>query len=300
MTSNFGIDREVIDFAVLDRWMVAQALPGGEFERVETLAGGTQNVLIRFARGGRDYVVRRGPRFLRPRSNDQLRREARVLAALAGSDVPHPQFIAGCMDETVMNGAVFYLMEAVEGFNPTVGLPELHASSPAIRHEMGLQIADAIASLGRVDYVAAGLDGLGKPEGFLERQVPRWLSELESYRRFDAYAGPEIPDVERVAAWLDDNRPEQWTPGILHGDYHFANVLYSYDGPRLAAIVDWEMCTIGDPLLDLGWLVGGPRGGGRLAVNGGGCRALRAGIDTRSLRDRVVRRPGLLQARHCA
>ncbi len=255
MSENFGIDRSLIDFVVLGAWMDAQALPAGEFEQVETLGGGTQNVLIRYERGGRGYVLRRGPQHLRPKSNEVMRREARVLTALRGSGVPHPEFIAGCADETVTGDAVFYLMEPVDGFNANVALPPLHASDRAIRREMGFQIADAAAALGRVDYLAAGLDGFGQPEGFLERQVPRWLSELESYSRFEGYAGPEIAGVERVAAWLDDNRPRRWTPGILHGDYHFGNVLYAYDGPRLAAIVDWEMCTIGDPLLDLGWLL---------------------------------------------
>jgi aminoglycoside phosphotransferase (APT) family kinase protein len=219
------------------------------------LAGGTQNVLLRFERGGRAYVLRRGPRHLRPKTNDQLRNEARVLSALAGTDVPHPGFIAGCMDESVMGGAVFYLMEPVDGFNPTVALPELHKSDASVRYEMGMQIAEAIAALGRVDYVARGLTDVGKPDGFLERQVGRWISELESYSRFEGYPGPEIPGVEEVATWLDDNRPPQSPPGIMHGDYHFANVMYAHDSARLVAIVDWEMCTIGDPLLDVGWLV---------------------------------------------
>jgi aminoglycoside phosphotransferase (APT) family kinase protein len=252
---NHGIDRSIVDFDVLSAWMDGEGLVAGEITTVEALAGGTQNVLLKFARGGRSYVVRRGPPHLRPVSNDVMRREMRVLSALAPTDVPHPGFIAGCPDASVMGGAVFYLMEPVDGFNPSTGLPPLHASDPAIRYEMGLHIVDGIASLGRVDHVAAGLSDVGKPEGFLERQVGRWLSELESYSRFEGYPGPEIPGVERVAAWLEDNRPASFTPGIMHGDYHFANVMYAYDGPRLAAIVDWEMCTIGDPLLDLGWLL---------------------------------------------
>jgi aminoglycoside phosphotransferase (APT) family kinase protein len=253
--TNFGIDPSVIDFGILATWMAAEGLPDGEIASVETLAGGTQNVLLKFTRGGCSFVLRRGPPYLRPKSNDALRREARVLSALAGTDVPHPGFIAGCMDETVMGGAVFYLMEPVDGFNPSTGLPALHAADPAVRYEMGLQAADAIASLGRVDHAAVGLGDMGRPEGFLERQVARWISELGSYSRFEGYPGPEIPGVDRVAAWLDANRPTASSPGIIHGDYHFANVMYAFDGPRLAAIVDWEMCTIGDPLLDLGWLM---------------------------------------------
>ena len=286
---NYGIDRELLDFDVLGAWMDEQGLPGGAIERVETLAGGTQNVLLRFERGGRAYVLRRGPRHLRPRTNDQLRNEARVLSALAGTDVPHPGFIAGCMDEAVMGGAVFYLMEPVNGFNPTVALPDLHRSDPAIRYEMGMQIADAIAALGRVDYRARGLEDVGKPEGFLERQVGRWLSELESYRRFEGYAGPDIPGVESVARWLDDNRPPDQPPGIIHGDYHFANVMYAWDSARLVAIVDWEMTTIGDPLLDLGWLVATWPGNNQQTLGPVGTLAAVGGLPKT---DEVIRRYG--------
>jgi aminoglycoside phosphotransferase (APT) family kinase protein len=250
-----ALEPELVDFERLAAWMDEQGLPPGRCERIEQLAGGTQNILVRFRRGGRDYVLRRGPRHLRPKSNEVMRREARVLRALATTDVPHPRFIAGCPDEHVMGGAAFYLMEPVEGFSPANGLPALHASDGAIRHQMGLEAADALARLGAVDYLAVGLADLGRPEGFLERQVERWLGELESYRRHEGWPGPAIPHLEPVAGWLERHRPVRWTPGILHGDYHLANVMYAHDGPRLVAIVDWEMCTIGDPLLDLGWLI---------------------------------------------
>jgi aminoglycoside phosphotransferase (APT) family kinase protein len=124
-----------------------------------------------------------------------------------------------------------------------------------MRFQMGLSMADALAKLGAVDYVAVGLGDFGKPAGFLERQVPRWLSELESYQEFENYPGPDIPGVHDVARWLEKGQPPVWTPGIMHGDYHAANVMFSRTGPEVIAIVDWEMCTIGDPLLDLGWLL---------------------------------------------
>lgn len=248
-------DLDVIDLGRLAAWMDGEGLGHGPIEDAELLGGGTQNILVRFRRAGRSYVFRRGPRHLRPRSNDQLRREVQVLSALRGTDVPHPGIIASCLDETVLDGAVFYLMEPIDGFNPATGLPEPHASDPAIRHEMGLQTAEAIARLGNVDHVAVGLGGMGKPEGFLERQVGRWLGELESYSRFEGYPGPDIPGVEEVAAWLTAHLPSGSTTGIVHGDYHLSNVMFSPAGPELVAIVDWEMCTIGDPLLDLGWLL---------------------------------------------
>ncbi len=152
-----------VDLDVVARWMDEQGLPPGPIEGPELLPGGTQNVLLRFDRGDAGYVLRRGPIHLRPRSNDAIRREMQVLAALAGTDVPHPRFIAGCPDETVLDGAAFYLMEPVDGFNPTVGLPELHASDAAVRHGMGLSAVDAIAALGAVDHLAVGLGDMGHP-----------------------------------------------------------------------------------------------------------------------------------------
>ena len=248
------VDREHVDLARLSDWMDAQGLPRGEIEGVELLAGGTQNILLGFSRGGRTFVLRRPPPHLRKNSNETMRREARVLAAIAETDVPHPRFIAGCPEEDVI-GASFYLMERIDGFNPTGGLQELHAGSPEIRRQMGFALVDGIAALGAVDYLEVGLDGFGKPEGYLERQVVRWQSQLDSYAEFEGYPGPEIPGVERVAAWLEANRPTEFQPGILHGDYHLSNVMYARNGPELAAIVDWELSTIGDPLLDLGWLL---------------------------------------------
>jgi len=265
---NFNIPRALVDFDVLGGWMDGQGLPTGVFESVRMLAGGTQNILIRFERGGRRYVLRRGPPHLRPASNDVIRRESRVLAALAGTEVRHPGFIAGCQDETVMGGAVFFLMEPVEGFNQAAGLPALHAGSGAIRHAMVLEAADAIAELGRVNYKAIGLEDFGRPDGFLDRQVSRWNRELETYSKFPGYPGPDIPGLAEVATWLDDHRPASFEPGIMHGDYHLGNVMFAHDSARLAAIVDWEMCTIGDPLLDLGWLLisaAGLLGGGAVA-----------------------------------
>ncbi|ATL71696.1 phosphotransferase family protein [Nocardia terpenica] len=248
------VERDVVDFAIVGPWMDEQGLPGGEFEKVAPLGGGTQNIMLRFTRGGRDYVLRRGPKHLRAKSNEVIRREARLLGALAGTGVRAPGVIAACPDESVL-GAVFYLMEPIDGFNPQNELPALHAGDPEIRRHMGLSAVEAIARLGSLDYRRLGLSDYGKPDGFLERQVPRWLAELDSYTANEGYPGPEIPGVQRVGDWLDRHRPARWTPGILHGDCHLANMMFRYDGPQVAAMVDWEMSTIGDPLLDLGWQI---------------------------------------------
>ena len=245
---------EGVDLERLAAWMDEEGLPTGPIEDAHVLAGGTQNILLRFERGGRAFVLRRPPPHKRKNSDETMRREARVLRAIAGSEVPHPGFIAGC-EHTGVIGAAFYLMELIEGFNPSTGLPELHAGSDDIRHEMGLRMAEAISILAELDYRAIGLEGFGKPEGYLERQVPRWIGQLESYSALEGYPGPDIPELDAVSKWLEDNVPGDFRAGVIHGDFHAANVMFSHDGPELAALVDWELSTVGDPLLDLGWLL---------------------------------------------
>jgi len=248
-----GIEATV-DLDRLAEWMDGVDLPSGPLTGVERLAGGTQNILLRFERGGERYVLRRPPLNKRDNSDETMRREARVLAALAGSDVPHPRLIAACGDVDVL-GAAFYLMEPIEGVNPTLGLPPAYRDDATWRRQLGLSMADGAAAVGAVDHVAVGLADLGRPDGYLERQVARWQRQLASYAELDGYAGPDIPGVDQVGVWLDENRPTSWRPGLIHGDYHLANVLVALDRPGLAAIVDWELTTIGDPLLDLGWLL---------------------------------------------
>ena len=183
------VDREQVDFDILSTWMEGQGLGAGTIEVAELLAGGTQNILLRFERAGRAFVLRRPPPHLRKNSNETMRREARVLAAIGDSAVPHPRLIAGCPDETVI-GASFYLMEPIDGFNPTGGLPDYHAGDPAVRRAMGLSLVDGIAALGAVDYLEVGLEGFGKPEGYLERQVERWRVPARELQRTRGLSRP--------------------------------------------------------------------------------------------------------------
>ncbi|MBM1143023.1 phosphotransferase family protein [Alcanivorax sp. ZXX171] len=239
----------------LSVWMDQQGLGRGEISNASVLGGGTQNILLKFDRDDCTFVLRRPPLHPRKNSNDTMRREMRMLKALADTPVPHPRLILGCPEEDVL-GVAFYLMEPVEGFAPTTGLPALHSGSPDIRRRMGLALVEGITALGAVDHRAVGLEGFGNADNYLGRQVSRWKAQMESYHDFPGWPGPRsIPGVEKVANWLDRHRPETFDPGIIHGDYHFGNVMYRHDGPELAAIVDWELTTIGDPLLDLGWLL---------------------------------------------
>lgn len=244
-----------IDLEVLKGWMDEQGLGHGPILSAERLSGGTQNILVKFQRADETYVLRRPPPVLRANSNETMRREARVLGALAGTNVPHPRLIAGCPDENVL-GAAFYLMEPVDGYNATQGLPEPFASSPDLRRKMGLSLVNGIAALGAIDFVDVGLTGLGKPDNYLERQVSRWKALLESYADIPEWDGrKDIQGVNRIGDWLETNRPHNFRAGIIHGDYHLGNVMFRFDAPELAAIVDWELTTIGDPLIDLGWLM---------------------------------------------
>jgi aminoglycoside phosphotransferase (APT) family kinase protein len=247
--------KDLVDLGKLGAWMDDRGLGRGTIENPTALAGGTQNILLRFERDGRGYILRRSPRSPRGDGNATNRREARVLGALAGSDVPHPGLIAACASTDVI-GAAFYLMEPVDGFNAMVALPPMHAGDAAIRRRMGFALVDGALALGRVDYRAAGLEDFGKIDGFLERQVPRWRALLDSYHEYKDWPGSgSMPELDEVADWLTHNQPAHFSPGLMHGDYHLANVMFRNDGPELAAIVDWELATIGDPLIDVGWIM---------------------------------------------
>lgn len=246
---------EGVDTTALRRWMDANGLGDGPVEQVVALAGGTQNILVGFRRGETGFVLRRPPLHLRRESNDAMLREARMLAALAGTGIPHPRLLGSCADSEVI-GAAFYLMEPVDGFNATSGLPPLHAGSREVRQRMGFAMVEAIAALGKLDHVALGLSDFGRPENFLERQVGRWKSQLDGYAAFEGWGGPSgLPGVADIGAWLQRHCPESFEPGIMHGDFHLANVMFHHDSAELAAIVDWELTTIGAPLLDLGWML---------------------------------------------
>ena len=247
--------RRAVDLTALASWMDGRGLGSGPIVDVAPLGGGTQNILLRFRRSEGDYVLRRPPLHKRPESDEAMRREMRVLGALAGTPVPHPELIAGETDIEPL-GAAFYLMRPVAGFNPAEGLPSPHADHPEWRRVMGEALVDGLVALASLDPMAAGLADLGRVEGWLERQVPRWRKQLDGYAAFAGWPGIDaLPPVDPICAWLDAHRPATFRPGLIHGDYHLANVLFRHDAPALAAIVDWELASIGDPLLDLGWLL---------------------------------------------
>lgn len=242
---------ELLDVEALTSWL-NERLPDGAgpltAERIGTDSG-VANALFLVSRGNDRWVLRRPPAVKNDPSASDTLREWRILRALEGTPVPHPTPVALCEDVDVI-GAPFMVMELIDGFTPGFALPEPFASSDDLRFDLAMAYVDGCAELSKVDWQARGLEGLGKPEGFLERQVSRWLAQLDRYRT------RELPEIDFLCPWLEANRPTMSPAGIIHGDYSPFNVMVAPQPPaRLAAIVDWDTGTIGDPLLDIGHLL---------------------------------------------
>ncbi|ORV88306.1 phosphotransferase family protein [Mycolicibacterium iranicum] len=266
------------DQDALQDW-IRRAGIGTAVSDVEPLTGGSQNIVVRLDVDGTPMVLRRPPPHPRPTSDNTMRREIAVLQTLKGTDVPHPRLIAGCEDLDVL-GVVFYLMESIDGFNPGTEVDDAYVRDAGMRHRVGLSYAGSLAALGRVSWEGSPLAALKRPGSFLARQVPQFMRLLESYRH-DNYAPESFPSVHVLAEWLDSQRPDDTEPGIMHGDCHLNNVLLRRDVPELAAFIDWEMCTVGDPLLDVGWmLVCWPDGPN--PIDAGSALAALGGLATRS------------------
>ncbi len=242
----------VLDVAALDDW-IGDHLPGAGQPLTATRLGadtGIANALHVLKRGDERWVLRQPPLVKNHPSASNTGREWRLLTALEGTEVPHPTPLLFCDDPSVL-GQTFMIMSLVDGFTPGFELPEPFLSDNGMRHELGLAYVDGCAALANVDWTGRGLEGLGKPERFLERQVGRWLGQLDGYRTRD------LPEIDFLVAWLESNRPTTSRIGILHGDYSPFNVMAAWSAPaRLAAVVDWDTGTIGDPLLDIGHLLG--------------------------------------------
>jgi aminoglycoside phosphotransferase (APT) family kinase protein len=240
-----------LDLAALDDW-IGDRLPGAGAPLAGRRMGeqtGTANALYLLSRGDCQWVLRRPPAVKNDPSASDTKREWRILCALEGTDVPHPVPRLLCDDLGVL-GSTFLIMDVVDGFTPGFELPPPFDGDHGLRRGMAMAYVAGCAALSKVDWVSRGLEGLGKPEGFLERQVGRWTAQLDRYRT------RPLPEFDFVVGWLEDNRPQMSAPAIMHGDYSPFNVMVAPDRPaRLAAIVDWDTGTIGDPLLDIGHLL---------------------------------------------
>ncbi|MGY3340328.1 aminoglycoside phosphotransferase (APT) family kinase protein [Streptomyces filamentosus] len=213
----------------------------------QRIGDGQSNVTYLIERGGRSVVLRRGPRPPLPKSTHDMVREARVQRILGEHGVPVPEILAVCEDESLL-GVPFYLMSRLDGTVVTDTVPP-HLSSAAQRRATSEAVVDSLVALHGLDVSGGELASLGRPEGYLRRQVERFrgLWEVNTTR--------SLPAVERIGDWLGRNLPASQAASVVHGDYRMGNLMFAPRAPaRVLAILDWEMATLGDPLADLGYL----------------------------------------------
>jgi len=247
----------------LTEWLDANVpqLGNGPLER-KIISGGTSNIVLSVDRGEGPMVLRRPPAVPPPGAERGVLREARVLTALNQTDVPHPECYGTCEDPDVI-GMPFYLMEMVDGWAPNLRDGVIYYEEPfdkmPYQYGIAFAIVDGLIRLANVDYRAIGLEDYGKPDNFLERQVDRWASQLKSYpERYKGYEARHHEGYDVVEKWLRDNVRPTTHPGILHGDVGTPNMMFKWGPPaRLAAMIDWELSTVGDPMIDMGWFCGG-------------------------------------------
>jgi aminoglycoside phosphotransferase (APT) family kinase protein len=256
---------ELAPIGPLTDWLDAHVPELGKGSlKTAILSGGTSNVVLTLDRGERKMVLRRPPTVPPPGAEKGVLREARILTALNQTDVPHPHCYGSCDDPSVI-GRPFYVMEMVDGWAPNLRDEKIHNQPPFDRmpdiHEIPFAIVDGLIKLANVDHEAIGLGDYGKPGPFLERQVDRWAGQLASYKdKYDGYDGRCFEGYGETEAWLRAHVPENETSGIIHGDVGTPNMMFHHAPPaRLAAMIDWELSTIGDPMIDIGWFTGGLR-----------------------------------------
>jgi aminoglycoside phosphotransferase (APT) family kinase protein len=239
-------DREpLLVLEPLREFLATRDLDGPPDLTAAPIGDGHSNVTYALSTG---VVLRRPPRGPLPPSAHDVLREARLLGALEPTNVRTPRVLAVCADTEVI-GAPFYIMEMVEGNVVTDTLPA-GLDNEEQRARIADELVESLVEMHAADWTTLGLEGFGKPTGYLERQLRRFngLWELNKTR--------EIPEFEQVAGWLAENLPESPASTIVHGDYRLGNVMLAPNAPaRLVAILDWEMATIGDPLADLGYMM---------------------------------------------
>ncbi len=268
-------------------------LPGAEGPlEVRQFRGGHSNLTYLIRCGAAEWVMRRPPHGELPKSAHDMGREYRVLSRLREEYAPAPRAMLYCDDAAII-GAPFFIMERRRGvvIRKREPLPAVLANSPEACARASLAFIDALADLHRVDYERIGLDGLGRPEGFLGRQVKGWMERWERAKT------REVPLMNRLGAWFVEHLPSAMPPTLIHNDFFLHNVMLADDLACVAAVLDWEMSTIGDPMVDLGIALAYWRDRSDpaelLALNPAENHTLRAGFMTRAeLVERYARRSG--------
>jgi aminoglycoside phosphotransferase (APT) family kinase protein len=211
---------------------------------VEPIAGGQSNPTFRLRFAERDLILRKQPAGELLPSAHAVDREFRVQKALAGSGMPVPRMEHFCDDRAVI-GTLFYVMEALDG--RVLRDPALPGLEPSERAAIYDSMNDALARLHRLDWRALGLEGFGRPGNYFARQINRWT------RQWYASKTREIPEIERLIAWLPEHVPAGDETTIVHGDYRLGNLMLHPQEPRVIALLDWELSTLGHPLADLAY-----------------------------------------------
>jgi aminoglycoside phosphotransferase (APT) family kinase protein len=208
--------------------------------------GGASNLTYLLKIGERETILRRPPAGTKAKSAHDMGREFRVMQKLS-PHFPCPRPLAYCEDESLI-GSTFYVMEKLQGVILRRDLPKTLSYTPEQARRLCLNLIDTLIQLHILDYEQAGLSDLGKPDGYVERQVGGWCE------RFGKAHTDDVPKCETLMAWIKAKRPaDSARPGIIHNDYRFDNVVLSPDdGASIVGVLDWEMATLGDPLLDLG------------------------------------------------
>lgn len=216
---------------------------------VRQFGGGAANLTYLLDYGTHQYVLRRPPLGPVAPSSHDMAREFRVLSVLYQAFPAAPRAYLFCDDHSVI-GAPFFVMERKQGVVVRRSIPAEYADAPDAPRRMSEALVDALAAFHAVDYHTLGLETLGKPAGFIERQVEGWYGRWHNARTH------VLPQMETVYGWLRENVPPAGAPTLIHNDYKLDNVMLAADDPgSLIAIFDWDMCTLGDPLADLGTLL---------------------------------------------
>ena len=232
------------DEAGLAAFLRERVAPFSGALRVEQFQGGQSNPTYRVTAGDRRYVLRRKPPGKLLPSAHAVDREHRVMAALGGTGVPVAKMLALCEDPAVI-GTAFYLMEYVEG--RVLWDPTLPGMAPAARAAHYDELNRVLATLHKVDYAAVGLADFGKTGSYIERQIARWSKQYEA-------AGAErIPAMDALIGWLPQHVPPGDETSIVHGDFRIDNVIFHSTEPRVLAVLDWELATLGHPLSDFAY-----------------------------------------------
>ncbi|WP_406021696.1 phosphotransferase family protein [Nocardioides sp. NBC_00850] len=231
-----------LDLDVLGAWFASEIPGAGDELRATLIAGGRSNLTYVVTDGTQEWIVRRPPLGHVLATAHDMAREYRVMSALQDTSVPVPRTFAMCTDPAVL-GADFYVMERCAG-TPYRHAAELQSLGPERTRRISERLVDTLVALHAVEPASVGLGDFGRPEGFLGRQVARWKKQL------DASHTRDLPAAEELHRRLAESVPPESAAGIVHGDYRLDNVLVD-DADQVAAVLDWEMATLGDPLTDL-------------------------------------------------